>query len=509
MPRRQYAIRGSGAKFPWFFLGTEKYSGPGNFRGLISRRPGYLNDSDCMSDSSKTNEFLRLLMANQKRIYAFILAMVPNHQDADDLFQETVLLMWSKFDSFTQGTSFVAWGCTIARYQILSVRKRHSVRSIRFSEAAMELLYRESDPFLEQMDSRTQALRTCIGKLAPGRSRADLPALSGRGEHQEHCRADGTIRPKHLQENYPHPRRAASLRSQDHQPRGVRMSQEGKIPSEFAEWIIRSLDGSISDEQFAQLDHEIAVNDDARVYYLEFITTYVGLVDVVGALPTAETLMAADSVSGVEKPGTQRRTAPGIVECPAPKAPGNEHTGALRIEPGAPEEDRIREIERYARQQLAAFLDREHADRVRAGPPGRRVGLPGRHRRVGPGRTAARGHGRQAAEDGDRLPDRAGRPCDRRPLHLCPSNARRARRFGQCQVGRAGRTDRRAAGRPHDAGRGICPNQAQEGRRGHSAGAEHVRSADHQPNVPGERLDHRPGAPCRRRALPSGRRPPA
>jgi len=118
-----------------------------------------------MSDSSKTNEFLRLLMANQKRIYAFILAMVPNHQDADDLFQETVLLMWSKFDSFAADTSFVAWGCTIARYQILNVRKRHSVRSIRFSEAALELLNRESDPFLEQMDSRLQALRTCIGKL--------------------------------------------------------------------------------------------------------------------------------------------------------------------------------------------------------------------------------------------------------------------------------------------------------------------------------------------------------
>jgi hypothetical protein len=34
-----------------------------------------------MSESSKTNEFLRLLMANQKRIYAFILATVPNQAD--------------------------------------------------------------------------------------------------------------------------------------------------------------------------------------------------------------------------------------------------------------------------------------------------------------------------------------------------------------------------------------------------------------------------------------------
>jgi RNA polymerase sigma-70 factor (ECF subfamily) len=118
-----------------------------------------------MNESSKTNEFLRLLMANQKRIYAFILAMVPNQVDAEDLLQETVLLMWSKFDSFTPGTSFAAWGITVAKYQILSVRKRHSTRSIRFSQAAIELLQSQSDRFVEQTDSRTQALHKCIRKL--------------------------------------------------------------------------------------------------------------------------------------------------------------------------------------------------------------------------------------------------------------------------------------------------------------------------------------------------------
>jgi RNA polymerase sigma-70 factor (ECF subfamily) len=118
-----------------------------------------------MSESSKTNEFLRLLMANQKRIYAFILAAVPNQVDADDLFQETVLLMWSKFDSFTRGTSFTAWGITVAKYQILSVRKRHSTRSVLLSRAAMDLLHEEAQPFMEQTDSRMQALRKCIDKL--------------------------------------------------------------------------------------------------------------------------------------------------------------------------------------------------------------------------------------------------------------------------------------------------------------------------------------------------------
>ncbi len=120
-----------------------------------------------MSESLRTNEFLRYLMGNQKRIYAFILAMVPNHEDAQDLFQQTVLVMWSRFDSFTPGTSFSAWGITVARYQILNARKRYSQGSLQFSEAALELLQRESDPFVDQLESRMQALRGCVRRLNP------------------------------------------------------------------------------------------------------------------------------------------------------------------------------------------------------------------------------------------------------------------------------------------------------------------------------------------------------
>ncbi len=118
-----------------------------------------------MTEYSRTNEFLRLLMANQKRIYAFILGMVPNHEDADDLFQETVLVMWSKFDTFARGTSFTAWGMTVARYQILSARKRYSQRCLLFSENALELLQKDSDHFVEKIDERVRALRNCVRKL--------------------------------------------------------------------------------------------------------------------------------------------------------------------------------------------------------------------------------------------------------------------------------------------------------------------------------------------------------
>ncbi len=131
------------------------------------------------------------------------------------------------------------------------------------------------------------------------------------------------------------------------------MSERKQIPSDFAEWIVRSLDGTISPEQFAMLDHEIATNPEARTYYLEFITTYVGLMDLVGSLPKAESL--------VDGPQTQPTTSPGVVECPASKTGRRENADGIRIRPEMSDEDRIREIERIANQKLAEFLAQEQA----------------------------------------------------------------------------------------------------------------------------------------------------
>jgi hypothetical protein len=115
------------------------------------------------------------------------------------------------------------------------------------------------------------------------------------------------------------------------------MSGNGNIPTDFAEWIIRSLDGTITTEQFVMLDHEITANSAARAYYLEFITTYVGLVDLVGVLPKVDEF--------VEQ-----------------KTPDKKNIVALNFRPGMSDEEKIRMIERYAHQQLAEFLTQEHRE---------------------------------------------------------------------------------------------------------------------------------------------------
>jgi hypothetical protein len=114
------------------------------------------------------------------------------------------------------------------------------------------------------------------------------------------------------------------------------MNENRQIPPDFAEWIIRSLDGTISAEQFVMLDKEITTNSAARAYYLDLITTYVGLVDLVGVLP---------------KPTVEKFKAhPNLIKT------------SLNFGPDVSEEEKIHQIGRYAEQQLKIFLAQQHRD---------------------------------------------------------------------------------------------------------------------------------------------------
>jgi RNA polymerase sigma-70 factor (ECF subfamily) len=73
-----------------------------------------MNSCDEQNNNSDNKDFLRLLMANQNRIYAFILTLVPNWSDADDIMQEAAETMWSKFQQSQPINNFSAWGIKIA-----------------------------------------------------------------------------------------------------------------------------------------------------------------------------------------------------------------------------------------------------------------------------------------------------------------------------------------------------------------------------------------------------------
>ena len=72
-----------------------------------------------------TQKFLGYYVQNQKRIYGYILSVVSNWSDVEDILQDTTSLMWKKFDEFTEGTSFSGWGIQIAKYKVLEFRRKN------------------------------------------------------------------------------------------------------------------------------------------------------------------------------------------------------------------------------------------------------------------------------------------------------------------------------------------------------------------------------------------------
>lgn len=138
-----------------------------------------------MDSPDRTPQFVRLLAQHEREIHAFILALLPNWADADDVWQETSVRLWDEFDRFVDHTDFAAWAKTVAKYQVLTYRKRRGRQRQQFSEAFVEHVTRlaaaraGSGP-ASSPSARDDALANCLKRL-PDRNRELLFAYYAPG----------------------------------------------------------------------------------------------------------------------------------------------------------------------------------------------------------------------------------------------------------------------------------------------------------------------------------------
>ena len=108
--------------------------------------------------------FVRLFALHQRRVYSYILTLVANHSDADDILQETSLTLWRKFGEYEPGTHFAAWACRIAYFEVLRHRRQKKSET-GLSPHLFELLASESLERADELENRHLALSHCIKKL--------------------------------------------------------------------------------------------------------------------------------------------------------------------------------------------------------------------------------------------------------------------------------------------------------------------------------------------------------
>jgi len=123
-------------------------------------------DSNRVDKRSFDDEFLRLLLKNHYKIYAYILSLTQNTSDADDIMQDVSTILWKKFDKFEPGSNFTAWAVQTARYKIYQYFQRKQKEHLLFSDRLLKDLEKSMTTKLEDADRRIEALKICLKKLS-------------------------------------------------------------------------------------------------------------------------------------------------------------------------------------------------------------------------------------------------------------------------------------------------------------------------------------------------------
>jgi RNA polymerase sigma-70 factor, ECF subfamily len=124
-------------------------------------------------------EFARLFSRNARRLYGFIMTLVFSHHDAEEVFQNTSVVLWNKFGEFQPGSNFFAWASKVAYYEVLSFMKQRR-RSRLLSDDSLELLANAAIALSDESSSRQEALENCLSRL----NAADRELLQARYYHQ-------------------------------------------------------------------------------------------------------------------------------------------------------------------------------------------------------------------------------------------------------------------------------------------------------------------------------------
>ena len=120
-----------------------------------------------VSHRDHSDEFLRLLTSSQRPLHIFILTLLPDQVAAEDVLQNTNMVICREAASFAVGTNFLAWARAIARNQVASfVRDRGRDRHVFDVDLVQQLAVRAENENISQTQLATH-LGECLKRRTP------------------------------------------------------------------------------------------------------------------------------------------------------------------------------------------------------------------------------------------------------------------------------------------------------------------------------------------------------
>jgi hypothetical protein len=118
-------------------------------------------------NNTASEKFIEQFTRSQRKLYLFILAQVASASDAEEILQETNLVIWSKCNQFEEGTNFFAWAAAIANFEVLRFRQKRQRDKHTFSQDFVEGIALDMSRQLDHSEERQLALEACLKQRFP------------------------------------------------------------------------------------------------------------------------------------------------------------------------------------------------------------------------------------------------------------------------------------------------------------------------------------------------------
>jgi RNA polymerase sigma-70 factor (ECF subfamily) len=119
-----------------------------------------------MESSSQQDQFVEQFVRSQGRVYAYIVTLLPNRDEAEEVFQQTSLALWKKWQEFDPKRDFVRWACGMAHLEVCNFLRKQSGRSrVNLCEDVLLEVAQVRLDMHDSLEDRHQALGHCLEKL--------------------------------------------------------------------------------------------------------------------------------------------------------------------------------------------------------------------------------------------------------------------------------------------------------------------------------------------------------
>jgi len=120
-------------------------------------------------DTEKHQQFAQRLVRSQDRIFRYIVSLLPQRADAEEVFQQTCMTLWENWERYDPALDFLPWACGIAHNHVRNFQRKMGNRQVLLDGAVVEQLRQRSLEHQQQKrNDRRDALLDCLEQLAAG-----------------------------------------------------------------------------------------------------------------------------------------------------------------------------------------------------------------------------------------------------------------------------------------------------------------------------------------------------